>query len=168
GHVRQAGRRPRPASGAADHPGPGRGAQAVQRDRAEICRTKRRLHPDPEARAAAGRRRAHGPDRTPARGVGLGAIVPGSVIRLLLAYDGTGFRGWARQPGVRTVQGVIEDALEPILGRLPRLSVAGRTDAGVHAWGQVASFVAPADLQAERVQRMLNGVLAPEVVVREA
>ena len=54
----------------------------------------------------------------------------GGVIRLLLAYDGADFRGWARQPGVRTVQGVIEDALEPVLGEVPRLSVAGRTDAG--------------------------------------
>ena len=59
-------------------------------------------------------------------------------IRLDLAYDGTHFRGWARQPGLRTVQGTLEDALARILGGDPRLVVAGRTDAGVHATGQVA------------------------------
>ncbi len=59
-------------------------------------------------------------------------------IRLDIAYDGTHFRGWARQPGLRTVQGTLEDALARILGGDPRLVVAGRTDAGVHATGQVA------------------------------
>ncbi|MFJ6651228.1 tRNA pseudouridine(38-40) synthase TruA [Microbacterium sp. NPDC091313] len=59
-------------------------------------------------------------------------------IRLDIAYDGTLFRGWAAQPGLRTVQGTLEDALERILGTRPRLVVAGRTDAGVHASGQVA------------------------------
>lgn len=59
-------------------------------------------------------------------------------LRLDIAYDGTHFRGWARQPGLRTVQGALEDALARILGGEPRLVVAGRTDAGVHATGQVA------------------------------
>jgi len=59
-------------------------------------------------------------------------------IRLDIAYDGTHFRGWARQPGLRTVQGTLEDALARIVGGDPRLVVAGRTDAGVHATGQVA------------------------------
>lgn len=59
-------------------------------------------------------------------------------LRLDLAYDGTDFRGWARQPGLRTVQGTIEGAIARILGGDPRLVVAGRTDAGVHASGQVA------------------------------
>ncbi|WZH37508.1 MAG: tRNA pseudouridine(38-40) synthase TruA [Microbacterium enclense] len=59
-------------------------------------------------------------------------------LRLDISYDGTHFRGWARQPGLRTVQGVLEDALSRILGGDPRLVVAGRTDAGVHASGQVA------------------------------
>ncbi|MDN3496526.1 tRNA pseudouridine(38-40) synthase TruA [Planococcus sp. APC 4015] len=59
-------------------------------------------------------------------------------IRLDIAYDGTHFRGWARQPGLRTVQGTLEDALARVLGGEPRLVVAGRTDAGVHASGQVA------------------------------
>jgi tRNA pseudouridine38-40 synthase len=91
-----------------------------------------------------------------------------SVIRLLIAYDGTLFRGWARQPRVRTVQGVLEDALDRVFGESVKLSVAGRTDAGVHAWGQVASFVAPPDTDTDRVQRALTGMLGPEVVVREA
>ena len=88
-----------------------------------------------------------------------------TVIRLDLAYDGTEFHGWARQPRVRTVQGVIEDALARMLPDRPVLSVAGRTDAGVHASGQVASFAGPPDLDPARVQRALNGMLAPEVVV---
>ena len=54
-----------------------------------------------------------------------------AVIRLLIAYDGTGFRGWARQPGLRTVQGSIEDVLALMVAEAPRLSVAGRTDSGV-------------------------------------
>jgi tRNA pseudouridine38-40 synthase len=89
-----------------------------------------------------------------------------AVIRLDLAYDGTEFRGFARQPSVRTIQGVLEAALERVLGIVPRLSVAGRTDAGVHAEGQVVSFQADAD--PDRVQRSVNGMLAPEVVVRRA
>lgn len=89
-----------------------------------------------------------------------------AVLKLVLAYDGTRFRGFARQPGHRTVQGVLEECLGRVLGRAPGLSVAGRTDAGVHAWGQVVSFEAEVD--PERVGRALNGMLAPEVVVRQA
>ena len=59
-------------------------------------------------------------------------------LRLDLAYDGTGFRGWARQPELRTVQGTLEAAISRILGGDAQLVVAGRTDAGVHATGQVA------------------------------
>jgi tRNA pseudouridine38-40 synthase len=91
-----------------------------------------------------------------------------SDIRLDIAYDGTDFHGWARQPGVRTIEGVIEEALQRMLGEPARLSVAGRTDAGVHAVGQVASFAPPGDLEPDRVQRMLNGILAPEIVVLKA
>ncbi len=59
-------------------------------------------------------------------------------IRLDIAYDGTGFRGWAKQPGLRTVQGTLEAALARIVGSEVQFVVAGRTDAGVHAAGQVA------------------------------
>ncbi len=71
-------------------------------------------------------------------------------IRLDISYDGTHFRGWARQPGLRTVQGELEDALARIVGGSPRLIVAGRTDAGVHASGQVAHI----DLDADQVGRL--------------
>ena len=62
------------------------------------------------------------------------------VTKLTLAYDGTAFSGWARQPGLRTVQEELERAIERILGERLALSVAGRTDSGVHAFGQVASY----------------------------
>lgn len=86
------------------------------------------------------------------------------IVRLTLAYDGTDFRGWARQQDQRTVQGVVEGALERFLGSVPRLSVAGRTDAGVHARGQVVSFVTQDAVNLARMQRALNGILGPEVV----
>ena len=94
----------------------------------------------------------------------------GRPVRLLLAYDGTGFRGWARQRGdaVRTVQGVLESALGRVLGREPRLAVAGRTDAGVHARGQVASFEPDAEVDPERLRRAVDAIVGPEVAVREA
>jgi tRNA pseudouridine38-40 synthase len=91
-------------------------------------------------------------------------------IRLDLAYDGTDFSGWARQPGLRTVQATVEDALEAVL-RLPgraALTVAGRTDAGVHARGQVAH----ADLEQARWEaqqhplRVLARALPPDIGVR--
>lgn len=88
------------------------------------------------------------------------------VLKLVLAYDGTRFRGWARQPGQRTIQGTLERALEKMLGKAPRLSVAGRTDAGVHARGQVVSLRTGDDPL--RIQRGLNGMLAPEVVAWRA
>ncbi|HUF84794.1 MAG TPA: tRNA pseudouridine(38-40) synthase TruA, partial [Acidimicrobiia bacterium] len=88
--------------------------------------------------------------------------------KLVVAYDGTEFRGYAAQPDVRTVEATISGALEKVLGGPPAaLTCAGRTDAGVHAWGQVRSFDA-ADVDVERVQKALNGMLAPEIVVRSA
>jgi tRNA pseudouridine38-40 synthase len=85
-----------------------------------------------------------------------------------LAYDGTDFHGWAKQRGVRTVEGVVQDSLGRLLRAAPKLSVAGRTDAGVHAEGQVVSFMAADDVEPQRIQQALNGMLAPEVVVRSA
>ena len=89
------------------------------------------------------------------------------IVRFRLAYDGSGFRGWARNAGQRTVEGVLSDALTRVLGDAPKLSVAGRTDARVHARGQVASFVAADDVDLEGLQRSLNGMLAPEIVADE-
>jgi tRNA pseudouridine38-40 synthase len=82
--------------------------------------------------------------------------------RLLIEYDGTHFAGWARQPGRRTVQGELETALATALRRPVELTVAGRTDRGVHAWGQVASYEGPvAHL------RSLNGLTPRDVAVLE-
>ena len=88
------------------------------------------------------------------------------MIRLVLAYDGTDFHGWARQrdPGIRTVQGVIEDVLADVVGHEVRLSVAGRTDAGVHAAGQIASFATGSGAQVGRLRAAVNARLGPEVV----
>lgn len=88
-------------------------------------------------------------------------------IRLVLAYDGTEFRGWAtqRNPQIRTIEGEISSHLERVLQEAPKLSVAGRTDAGVHARGQVASFSTASALRPASLQSVLNAALAPEVVV---
>src|SRR5207244_4454313 len=90
-------------------------------------------------------------------------------VKLVVAYDGSGFHGWAEQPEVRTVEGVLARALEGFWRDPPgRLSCAGRTDTGVHAWGQVVSFDAEPGLDPWRLQSAVNGALAPEVVVRAA
>jgi tRNA pseudouridine38-40 synthase len=88
-------------------------------------------------------------------------------VRLGLEYDGTSFRGWAAQPGLRTVQGELESALETVLREPVRLTVAGRTDTGVHALGQVASFATEAEIPAE-LDRRLNGVGPDDVAVTAA
>jgi tRNA pseudouridine38-40 synthase len=87
-------------------------------------------------------------------------------IALLLAYDGTDFHGFARQKSARTVQGSLEEKLALLL-RAPVETVgAGRTDAGVHASGQVVSFASESDVDPAWVQMRLNKLLAPEIVVR--
>lgn len=84
----------------------------------------------------------------------------GFVTKLTLEYDGVGFAGWARQPEQRTVQEDLERALATILGAPVATVAAGRTDAGVHAWGQVASY------QHEALDpRNLNALLPPDVAV---
>src|SRR5882672_5116654 len=87
-------------------------------------------------------------------------------VRLDISYDGAAFNGWAAQPGLRTVQGELEAALGTVLKQKVSLSVAGRTDAGVHAWGQVASFAGssvPDDLS-----RRLNGLTGADLTVLDA
>jgi tRNA pseudouridine38-40 synthase len=86
----------------------------------------------------------------------------------VVAYDGTEFRGFAAQSDQRTVAGVLVRALAKVLRTEVDLACAGRTDAGVHAWGQVVSFEAPPGLDVDRLAASLNGILGPEVVVREA
>ena len=90
-----------------------------------------------------------------------------SVMVLTLAYDGPAFRGWAmqRDPSIRTIEGELVLHLERVLREPVKLSVAGRTDAGVHARGQVASFRTETSVAPGRLQNALNSVLAPEVVV---
>lgn len=85
--------------------------------------------------------------------------------RLDLAYDGSGFHGYARQPGVRTVQGELEKALFVHTGRVETV-VAGRTDKKVHAIGQVVSFTTAAAIDTARLMRSLNGRLAPAIAVQ--
>ena len=90
-----------------------------------------------------------------------------STIRLDIEYDGTGFSGWAVQQGLRTVQGELEAALATILREQVQLTVAGRTDAGVHALGQVASFDTPAEVPRDLARR-LNGIGPRDVAVTAA
>jgi tRNA pseudouridine38-40 synthase len=84
--------------------------------------------------------------------------------RIDLAYDGTGFHGYARQEGLRTVQGEFETALFRRIGEVST-AVAGRTDAGVHAAGQVISFSADTPIDIGTLQRSLNSQLGPEIAV---
>ncbi len=90
-----------------------------------------------------------------------------TTVRLDIEYDGGGFKGWAAQPGLRTVQGELEAALKTVLREPVQLTVAGRTDAGVHALGQVASFVTGAEVH-EDLARRLNGVGPEDVAVTAA
>jgi tRNA pseudouridine38-40 synthase len=87
--------------------------------------------------------------------------------RLDIAYHGSRFAGWAQQPGLRTVQGELEDPLGRLMGSPTQLTVAGRTDAGVHAWGQVASFDHSGEPPAE-LARALNSMTGPDLAVISA
>jgi tRNA pseudouridine38-40 synthase len=90
-------------------------------------------------------------------------------IRLLIAYDGTDFAGWQRQEGTRTVQGEIEAALEKMHGKKIALTGSGRTDAGVHAAGQVANFYTEIrKMGADRFVPALNGLLPQDIRVLES
>jgi len=89
-------------------------------------------------------------------------------LKLTLEYDGTGFRGWARQPGERTVEGVVRESLDEVFPRWSGLAVAGRTDAGVHATGQVASIDAEGGPPPERAAEALNATLPDDVAVLHA
>jgi tRNA pseudouridine38-40 synthase len=95
---------------------------------------------------------------------------PGGLVRvrMVVAYDGSGFHGFAANPGVPTVGGMLRQALEKVLRAPVELTCAGRTDAGVHAWGQVVSFDAPGEtFDPGSLQRSLNRMGGPTIVVRE-
>ena len=89
-------------------------------------------------------------------------------VQLVLHYDGSGFSGWQRQPDQRTVQGVMEAALERLCGTPVGVLGAGRTDAGVHARGQAAGVRVPDRWQPSELRRALNAVLPPDVWVAAA
>lgn len=84
----------------------------------------------------------------------------------LVEYDGADFAGWAAQPGLRTVEGALSEALETVLRHPVKLSVAGRTDAGVHASGQVVSFEAETDLSPALISYKTTAVLPKDVALR--
>jgi tRNA pseudouridine38-40 synthase len=94
--------------------------------------------------------------------------VSGPLIRLVLAYDGTDFSGWQVQPRRRTVQGLVQGRITEITGEAVTLHGAGRTDAGVHASGQVAHFAPPRALPMDTWRKGLNAMLPPEVRILAA
>jgi tRNA pseudouridine38-40 synthase len=89
-------------------------------------------------------------------------------MKLLIEYDGTDYAGWQRQENARTIQGEIEDALRRITQQEVSLIGAGRTDAGVHARGQVANFQSGTRLPAPEIEHALNAMLPEDIVIRRA
>lgn len=88
--------------------------------------------------------------------------------KLVLEYDGASYHGWQRQQGVLTIQEVLESRLEVMLRSPVRVKASGRTDAGVHAEGQVVNFYSNTSMQATEIQRGLNSLLPPDIVVLHA
>src|SRR3954453_8241950 len=89
-------------------------------------------------------------------------------LKLILSYDGTDFNGWQTQPGCRTVQDTLEQAIAAVTGARPHANASGRTDAGVHAVGQVVNFSSDTRLTPDVLLRAINAHLPDDVVVREA
>jgi tRNA pseudouridine38-40 synthase len=89
-------------------------------------------------------------------------------LKLTLEYDGTAFRGWAAQPGLRTVEGMLQEALQEVFPSWSELAVAGRTDTGVHAVANVASVEVEGGPPADRAREALNAELPEDVAVVEA
>ena len=88
-------------------------------------------------------------------------------VRLTVAYDGTDFRGFAESDGVRTVMGELVRAIQTVVRCPVALTGAGRTDAGVHGWGQVVSGELPASTDLRRLERSVNGLCGPDISVRD-
>ncbi len=108
----------------------------------------------------------HSPGLAPARKPGSAFLCVLRTFKLTIAYDGTAYAGWQRQTGVDTVQARLEAALADIEGRDVTVHGAGRTDAGVHAWGQVASFELEHGIDTRALGRALNAKLPDDVRVR--
>lgn len=89
-----------------------------------------------------------------------------STFKLTIEYDGTDYHGWQIQPGMTTIQGTLEEAVARIVGKSIHIMGAGRTDAGVHALGQVVSLRAPFSHPPDTLRRALTSVLPPDIVVR--
>lgn len=89
-------------------------------------------------------------------------------VLITVEYDGSGFSGWQKQPGVRTVQGEIEEAIEKITGKPVELFGSGRTDAGVHALGQTAHFDLALPIPISKLADVLNNLLPPDIAVKKA
>ena len=89
-------------------------------------------------------------------------------LKLVLAYDGTEFHGWQQQPGLRTVQGELDGAIERVTGQAPTTLASGRTDAGVHALGQVVSFHTESRLPPDVLARAFNALMPMDVRVLSA
>src|SRR5689334_3176760 len=87
--------------------------------------------------------------------------------KLIIEYDGTNYHGWQLQKNAATIQGTLEAALARIFSELVRIRVAGRTDTGVHALGQVATFKSEKTIELYRLQRALNGILPHDIVVKQ-
>jgi tRNA pseudouridine38-40 synthase len=84
-------------------------------------------------------------------------------LKATICYDGTDFAGWQVQPGLLTVQGALADVLERITGEQTKVTGAGRTDAGVHASGQVANFKTSSNIATHNLERAVNSMLAPRI-----
>ncbi len=92
-------------------------------------------------------------------------LLPMPTFRLTLAYDGTAYAGWQVQPGCQTVQGALEGAIEKVTGQLVRVLASGRTDAGVHALGQVVGARIDTELSTDVLQRALNAELPQDIAI---
>ncbi len=88
-------------------------------------------------------------------------------IKIIVEYDGTDFYGWQVQPGRRTVQGELEKALKTIFNKRIRITGSGRTDAGVHALGQVASFTTPEKIPPKELKNAINGNIPQDILVKQ-
>ena len=88
-------------------------------------------------------------------------------IKLVLHYDGTAYHGWQKQPSVPTIQQTVEQAIETLCGCAVALTGSSRTDAGVHAMGQVAHFDLDSPVPTENITRALNNLLPDDIVVAD-